>query len=70
MAAATVVPIRVRRVLDFTEKHTPHPDFKIKTRVIRHKHGFQFTFDHGQVPGPWIKLGLNHTEVAIGFLPR
>ena len=58
-----------RKLLDLGKTAHPMPAFQIKTKSIKHKHALQLTFDHGETPGPWIKVGLNHVELAVGFLP-
>lgn len=44
--------------------------FQVIERRIPNPHSFQFYATYGTQPGPWLAVGINDYEYAIGFLPE
>jgi hypothetical protein len=45
--------------------------FGVTERRIPCPHSFQLYVDYGTTPaGPWLKIGINETELGIGYLPK
>lgn len=45
--------------------------FSVVEKRISCPHKFQFYVDYGTTyAGPWIKVGVNATELGIGYLPK
>lgn len=45
--------------------------FNVISREVVCPYKFQFYVDYGtSQDGPWLKMGLNDTELGIGYLPK
>jgi hypothetical protein len=45
------------------------PVFHVKVVETPNPHKAQAFLDYGNVPGPWVKLGINNTVYGFGYLP-
>jgi hypothetical protein len=51
-------------------QHSQPTTFKVIERRVQNRHNFQFYVDFGVTTGgPWLKVGVNETELAVGYLP-
>lgn len=45
--------------------------FSVVERRVPCPHKFQFYVDYGATnAGPWLKVGVNSTELGMGYLPK
>jgi len=52
------------------QSSTSPTTFQVIERVIQNQHAFQLYIMYGTQPGPWLMVGFNDREYAIGFLPE
>ena len=55
------------------KQHVPSgaTTFRVVERRVQNRHKFQLYVDFGVTTGgPWIKFGVNDTEVSMGYLPK
>lgn len=69
-AAASVIPIT--KASSPVRKRTAGkgPSFQLTTTHVPNTHKAQATLDYGSKPGPWVSVGINETQIGIGYLPK
>ena len=67
MANHSVVKIHSAKTL--VQTSTKAPTFHVRIESAENTHKAQVFLDYGDVPGPWVKVGINTTVYAIGYLP-
>lgn len=67
MAKQSVVKIHSAKTLVPTA--TEAPTFHVRVEETGNPYKAQAFLDYGDTPGPWLKVGINTTVYAFGYLP-
>jgi hypothetical protein len=66
MSDSNVIAVPQPKVVRKSEIAT----FHVRVVEVKNPHKAQLTLDYGSTPGPWVRVGVNSTIYAAGYLPK